>query len=131
DVHLGVMVSVGESSARFIDLDRAIADLATFAGTVETEVNGGGVYWARYSESGRYLDLWAKLLHYDNRYRDQYLAGGSQSGWGGTVSAAMGAPFALGASGWQIEPQLQLAYQRLEVDDSTDDVSTLSKVDAD
>ncbi len=131
DAHLGVMFHVGESSARFIDPDRAIAGLATSTGKVETEVKGAGVYWTHYSESGRYLDLSAQLLHYDNRYRDQTLAGSHQSGWGGTVAADMGAPFALGATGWQVEPQLQLAYQRLELDAFADDVSTVSKVDAD
>jgi fibronectin-binding autotransporter adhesin len=129
-VHLGVMASVGESTATFFDTARATAGLATRAGEVEADVMGGGLYWTRHGGSGGYVDLAAQLLHYRNRYRDQYLAASHQSGWGGTLSAEIGKAFALGGN-WLLEPQLQLAYQRLELDDFMDEVSSVSAVEED
>ena len=38
---------------------------------------------------------------------------------------------ALGASGWMIEPQVQLAYQRLELDAFDDDISRIDSVNDD
>ena len=121
--HFGVMASVGESRTTFFDPARAIAGLPTRAGDAETDVKGAGVYWTLHGASGGYFDVAAQLLHYRNRYRDTYLASGDQSGWGGTLSAEIGAPFALGATNWRLEPQLQLAYQRLELDDFADGVA--------
>ncbi|MBM0106341.1 autotransporter outer membrane beta-barrel domain-containing protein [Steroidobacter sp. S1-65] len=129
-VHLGVMASVGESTATFFDAARSAAGLAPRAGEVESDVIGGGLYWTRHGGGGGYLDLTAQLLHYRNRYQDQYLAASHQSGWGGTLSAEIGKAFALGGK-WLLEPQLQLAYQRLELGDFTDEVSAVSAVDED
>ena len=128
--HFGVMASVGESSATFFDPERAIGSLATRAGDVEMDVVGGGLYWTRYGGSGAYLDVSAQLLNYRNRYRDQYSAVGRQDGWGGTLAAEVGAPLALGAR-WYMEPQLHLAWQRLELDGFTDAVSAVSDVSDD
>ena len=126
--HFGVMASVGESRTTFFDPARAIAGLPTRAGDAETDVKGAGVYWTVHGTSGGYFDMAAQLLHYRNRYRDSYLASGNQSGWGGTLSAEIGAPFALGTTNWRIEPQLQLAYQRLELDDFRDEVGAVAQV---
>ena len=126
--HFGVMASVGESRATFFDPARAIAGLPTRAGDAETDVKGAGAYWTIHGTSGGYFDMAAQLLHYHNRYRDSYLASGNQSGCGGTLSAEIGAPFALGATNWRIEPQLQLAYQRLELDDFRDEVGAVAQV---
>ncbi len=126
--HFGVMASVGESRATFFDPARAIAGLTTRAGIVETDAKGAGVYWTSYGKRGGYFDMAMQLLYNSNRYRDAYLGTGDQSGWSGTVSAEIGAPFPLGGSHWRIEPQLQLAYQRLELDDFRDGVATISEV---
>jgi outer membrane autotransporter protein len=129
--HFGVRVSLGESSATFLDPERAASGLETLAGKVDTDVKGAGVYWTRYGEHGGYLDVSGQLLRYRNRYQDQFLAGGDQRGWGGTVSAEVGAAYALGATAWKIEPQIQLGYQRLELDDFTDNVSAVAAVEED
>ncbi|WP_230979579.1 autotransporter outer membrane beta-barrel domain-containing protein [Steroidobacter gossypii] len=126
--HVGVMASVGESRATFFDAARSIAGLTTRAGIVETDAQGAGVYWTGYGKRGGYFDVAMQLLYNRNRYRDAYLGTGNQSGWSGTVSAEIGAPFPLGATHWRMEPQLQLAYQRLELDDFRDEVATISEV---
>src|SRR5690606_5212581 len=108
----------------------ATAGLSTVAGTVETDVKGAGMYWTRHADDGAYVDVSGQLLHYSSRYRDQFLAKSRQSGLGATVALQVGAPYALGASGWKVEPQGHLAYQRLELDAFTDDVSDVGAVDA-
>lgn len=125
--HLGVMASVGESSATFFDNARAAAGLPTRSGSVDTNAKGAGVYWTRLS-GGQYFDLSAQFLHYQNRYRDSSLSQSRQDGWSGTVSAEVGHAFAMGKRGWSLEPQLQLAYQRLELKDFADNISTVSDV---
>lgn len=76
--------------------------------------------------SGGYFDLATQFLHYRNRYHDQYRTTSHQSGWSGTVAAEMGSPFGIGRSSWKIEPQLRVAYQRLELDGFDDGVSPVS-----
>jgi len=129
-VHVGVMASAGESTTTFLDTARAAGGLSTRAGEVEADVVGGGLYWTRHGGNGGYFDVAAQLLHYRNRYQDQYLAASHQSGWGGTLSAEIGKAFALGGN-WLLEPQLQLAYQRIELDGFTDQVSAVSAVNED
>ena len=119
--HLGLMASVGESRATLFDTARAIAGLSTLAGEIETDAKGVGMYWTHFAANGAYVDLSAQALHYTNRYRDQMLTDADQSGWGGTISAELGVVYELGAD-WMIEPQLQLAYQRLELDDWEHDI---------
>lgn len=129
--HVGLMASVGESTATFFDTARGSAGLGGVTGDVESDVQGAGIYWTRHGAKGGYFDLSAQFLHYRNRYHDQYRAVSHQSGWGGTMSAEIGSAFRIGATGWKIEPQLQLAYQRLELDDFEDQVSTISAVNED
>lgn len=129
--HFGVMASVGESRATLFDTARAIGGLSTLAGEVETDAKGAGLYWTHFGAGGGYFDLSGQLLHYSNRYRDQSLADADQRGWGGTVAAEIGAVYALGKTNWLIEPQMQLGYQRLELDGFKDDVSNVESVEDD
>jgi outer membrane autotransporter protein len=43
----------------------------------------------------------------------------------------VGAALALGHSGWKVEPQLQLAYQRLQLNEFSDNVSAVSEANDD
>lgn len=126
--YLGVMASVGESTTTFFDSARASVGLDSRSGSLDTEAKGAGLYWTTIGESGAYLDLTGQMLHYRNRYRDTLGSPSRQDGWGSTLSAEVGAPFALGSSGWRIDPHVQLAYQRLELDDFSDDVSRIGGV---
>ena len=98
---------------------------------METDAKGAGLYWTRYGASGGYFDVSAQLLHYRNLYRDRYLDTSDQSGWGGTLSAEIGSAFALGGTGWLLEPSVQLGYQRLELDGFEDAVSSVAAIDDD
>ncbi len=128
--HFGVMASVGESRAALFDSARAVAGLATLAGEMQTDAKGVGMYWTHFGTNGGYFDLAAQGLYYINRYSDQTLTNADQTGWGGTLSAELGAVYALGAD-WMIEPQLQLAYQRLELDAFDDQISRVDAVNDD
>ena len=129
--HLGMMFNLGESNTTFFDPERAVAGLSTRTGKVEMEMKGAGLYWTRYGAGGSYLDLTAQALHYRNRYRDQFGGASHQMGWGTTVSAEVGSMFKLGRGGWQLEPSLQLGYQRLELERFSDAVSNVSSVNDD
>jgi fibronectin-binding autotransporter adhesin len=128
--HFGMMASVGESRATLFDTARASAGLSTLAGEMQTDAKGVGMYWTHFGTNGGYFDLAAQALHYINRYRDQTLTDADQTGWGGTLSAELGAVYALGAD-WMIEPQLQLAYQRLELDAFEDQISRVAAMNDD
>ena len=129
--HAGFMASVGESNATLYDTARAIAGLSLRTGEMQTDAKGAGLYWTRYGANGGYFDVSAQLLHYRNLYRDQYLATSDQSGWGGTLSAEIGSAFAVGSTGWLLEPSVQLGYQRLELDGFADAISSVASVDDD
>jgi autotransporter family porin len=128
--HFGVMASIGESRATLFDTARASAGFSTLAGEIQTDAKGAGMYWTHFGANGGYFDLAAQALYLINRYSDQAFTDADQTGWSSTLSAELGAVYALGAD-WMIEPQLQLAYQRLELDAFDDQVSRVDAVNDD
>jgi outer membrane autotransporter protein len=127
--HVGLMASVGGSRATLSDSARARVGESELAGRMESRTKGMGTYWTHFGANGGYIDLAGQVLHYRNRYRDVELGAGRQSGWGGTASVEIGKSMAMGASGWFVQPELQLAYQHLSLDRFTDDVSTVGQID--
>ena len=78
-----------------------------------------GFYGTYTGDSGFYAD--AVLQAGRHRYTVQPLGNAATEGRGDglTASIEVGQPFALGSSGWAIEPQLQLIQQRLDLDNTT------------
>jgi autotransporter-associated beta strand protein len=76
-----------------------------------------GLYGTYTSEDGFYAD--AVLQAGRHRYTVQPMLGAGATGKGNSLLASIevGKAFALGASGWSLEPQLQLVHQRLRLDD--------------
>ncbi|WP_186420518.1 autotransporter outer membrane beta-barrel domain-containing protein [Bosea sp. CS1GBMeth4] len=114
---------------------RDIAGLYVGAGRVDSEVKavyGGkagsttmngyslGAYWTRKGASGWYVDAVLQGTWYD-RIRGNSVLGETlkTNGWGFTASLEAGYPVALG-QGWALEPQAQLIYQRVSIDDGAD-----------
>ncbi|WP_186418793.1 autotransporter outer membrane beta-barrel domain-containing protein [Bosea sp. CS1GBMeth4] len=114
---------------------RDIAGLYIGAGRVDSEVKavyGGkagsttmngyslGAYWTRKGASGWYVDAVVQGTWYD-RIRGSSVLGETlkTNGWGFTASLEAGYPVALG-QGWALEPQAQLIYQRVSIDDGAD-----------
>jgi autotransporter-associated beta strand protein len=76
-----------------------------------------GLYGTYTTDDGFYAD--AVLQAGRHRYTVQPMLGAGASGKGNSLLASIevGKAFALGTSGWSLEPQLQLVHQRLRLDD--------------
>jgi outer membrane autotransporter protein len=124
--HAGVTVNFGSSSANFDDDLRSINPLlSNAAGSVETQAQSVGGYWTRYLPDGTYFDGVGQLTHYQNQYGDVFGDSASQNGFGAGVSGEVGKPFALGSSSVAIEPQAQLSYQYVHLNQFDDGVSSI------
>jgi outer membrane autotransporter protein len=122
--HAGATLTFGSTSASFTDSQRSITgQLSNATGTVETQAQSLGAYWTRYLPDGAYIDGVGQLTHYHNRYGDIYGGGASQNGFSAGLSGEAGKPFALGATGAAIEPQIQLLYQYLHLNGFDDGIS--------
>jgi len=124
--HAGATVSFGSTSATFSDSARSVAGLPDGTGSVETQAQSVGGYWTKYLPDGSYFDGVGQLSHYQNRYGDIFGDSGSQNGFGAGVSGEVGKPFALGSTGFAIEPQAQLLYQYLHLNHFDDGISDIS-----
>jgi outer membrane autotransporter protein len=122
-MHAGATLTFGSTSASFSDSARSITGLSDSTGTVETQAQSIGGYWTKYQRDGGYFDGVGQLTHYQNRYGDVFGGSGSQNGFGAGVSGEVGKPFALGSSGVAIEPQAQLLYQYLHLNQFADGIS--------
>jgi outer membrane autotransporter protein len=87
-----------------------------------------GGYWTHHGAAGWYLDGLVQGTFYDVRDESTRLPVLETDGWGVAASLEAGVPFrgllggVLGGAfgGWTIEPQAQLIYQTIELDDSSD-----------
>ena len=125
--HAGVTLDIGSASTTFNDSLRTInPTLTTSTGSVATQAQSIGGYWTKYLSNGIYLDSVGQLTHYHDQYGDIYGDGASQNGFGAAVSEEIGKPFALGSTSVAIEPQAQLAYQYVHLNQFADNVSSIS-----
>ncbi|MFV0284492.1 MAG: autotransporter outer membrane beta-barrel domain-containing protein, partial [Castellaniella sp.] len=125
--HLGVMVTYSRGDHDFYDRYRAENGVVTdrkHVGTGTTDMYSLGAYSTWYSANGAYLDLVGNLSGIHNTY-DSGSGSASQNGYGLGVSVEVGHPWQLGRSAWQIEPQAQLSYQYVHLNDFDDDVRTI------
>jgi len=121
--HTGAMMSYGRSSIDFFDRYRAengllAADKYTGKGT--TDAASLGLYSTYYDKNGSYLDLVGHVSYLQNEYEARNGVNVDQDGWGAGVSAEVGRPYKLGNSHWLIEPQAQLSYQYISLEDFND-----------
>ena len=99
---------------------RGIYD-GTAAGTVSMDGFTLGGYWTRTGASGWYVDTALQATRYENiQARSVYGQDLRSAGWGVVASVEAGHPYALTDS-WSLEPQGQLIYQRVSLDDGHDD----------
>ncbi len=108
----GVYVTAGQAKSDVEHFD------GTLAGDNYIEGYSLGGYWTHYWPNAAYLDgvvqaTWLDATSNSNRP----LPSLESDGWGGAISLEGGYPFGVGGSGWIIEPQAQLVYQSIDMDD--------------
>lgn len=119
----------------YLGYARATADVeAVFGGPAgSSDINGYslGAYWTRQGDKGWYIDAVLQGTRYDDAHGDSSLGESLDSdGWGFAASLEGGYPFQLG-QGWAIEPQAQLVYQHVALDDGADSFGLISFADSD
>ncbi|MDR7376728.1 outer membrane autotransporter protein [Rhodoferax ferrireducens] len=111
----GVYVGQLDASVRVSGFASGIANLAVGSNDLHSQYLGAYGTWT--ADSGFYAD--AVLQAGRHRYSVEPLSTQRSSGKGNSLTASIevGQAFAMGESGWKIEPQLQLIHQHLSLDD--------------
>ncbi|RWI89889.1 autotransporter outer membrane beta-barrel domain-containing protein [Mesorhizobium sp.] len=101
------------------------------AGTASMNGYSLGGYWTHTGLSGWYVDAVLHSTWYDGIRANSVLGESLRSkGWGGAASLEAGYPIKM-SGGWTIEPQAQLIYQRVSLDDGADRFGMVDYKDAD
>lgn len=98
-------------------------------GEIDVRANSLGAYWTHIGPGGWYLDAVLMGSWFDGDARSIGGSGVEVEGTGVTASLEGGYPIALGES-WTLEPQAQIIWQHLSLDDQRDAFSTV-KFDSD
>lgn len=118
----------------FVGRNRAKGDVTGFALGWENVAAGQsrlddehvGLYWTRVGEKNGYLDAVVMQSRYDGSSTSIRGLGVDLDGKGTTASLEVGKPLLrFGQSAWWLEPQLQVIWQRTDIDDTADEVSVV------
>lgn len=108
----GIYLAIGQAKSDVQHFDGILA------GDNYIEGYSFGGYWTHYWPNAAYLDGVLQATWLDARSSStRPLPSLKSDGWGGAVSLEGGYPFGMSGSGWIIEPQAQLVYQSIEMDD--------------
>lgn len=93
------------------------------SGSSHVDSTSGGLYWTFRGRGGGYVDAVVQAT----RYRSEAFVSGQalrieSDGKGYAASLEAGAPLPL-RGGWQVEPQVQVVYQQLRMDDTRDNLA--------
>ncbi|TIV25219.1 MAG: autotransporter outer membrane beta-barrel domain-containing protein, partial [Mesorhizobium sp.] len=94
-------------------------------GSLDVSGTSVGGYWTRIGKSGWYLDGVLMATFFGGSASSSRDIGIDVGGTGVTASLEGGYPVALG-QGWTLEPQAQLVWQHLSLDDARDRFSSVS-----
>lgn len=118
----------------FVGRNRAKGDVTGFAlgwenvaaGRSQLDDEHVGVYWSRVGAKNGYLDAVVMQSRYDGSSTSIRGLGVDLDGTGTTASLEAGKPLLrFGQSAWWLEPQLQVIWQRTDIDDTADAVSVV------
>ena len=113
----GVYVAFGQGNA---DVEHNLFGRTFKGGEDDFDAVSVGGYWTRFGENNWYLDGVLQGTWYDmNMTGRRGLRDGETNGFGFAASLEGGYPFDLG-NDWLLEPQAQLVYQTLNIDDFND-----------
>lgn len=93
-------------------------------GSMDANSSSVGGYWTHIGASGWYLDAIVMITWFDGSTRAFSGEAITLDGTGVTASLEGGYPFAL-SDGWVLEPQGQIIWNRLSLDDQADSFSTV------
>lgn len=114
--HVGIMGTYGGARA---EVDHNLLDRKFRAGMIKMEGWSLGAYWTHFEPNGAYLDLVGHVTFYDFKLQSFRLPMNETDGFGLALSAEGGYPFHI-EDDWLIEPQAQVIYQALSIDDFDD-----------
>lgn len=118
----GLYFAIGHANA---DVEHNLLGRTFKAGEDKFDAVSVGGYWTRFGESGWYLDGVVQTTWYNmDMTAHRGLRDGDTNAFGFAASLEGGYPFQLG-DGWQLEPQAQLVFQALNVDDFNDGAATV------
>lgn len=124
----GIYAAYTRGKTDFYDKYRAengVVSHDKFTGKGDTDMVSLGLTNTYYALNGTYLDFVGQVSWLRNKYKSRDKVSVKQNGWGLGLSVEAGRPFALGErtpseSGWFIEPQAQLTYQYVGLNDFND-----------
>ncbi|WP_239324754.1 autotransporter outer membrane beta-barrel domain-containing protein [Snodgrassella gandavensis] len=123
--HIGGYVAYGHNENDFRDQYRAengyIVD-DHYTGKGRTDAVSVGGYGTFYGNNGGYVDLVGQVTYLRNKYNARTNESVHQNGWGAAVSAEAGKSFTVYGNNWFVEPQAQLVYQYLSLDNFNDGI---------
>jgi len=133
--HAGAYLAYGRGEG---EVRHHLLDVDFHAGSDEFRARTLGAYWTGFNRNGAYLDAVAQYTWYDLRARSNRLPDTFTHGDGVAVSLETGWPFAPATddaadstAGWRIEPQAQVIWQRVRIDDLIDAAATVRFRDGD
>ncbi len=113
----GLYLAVGRGHA---DVEHNLFGRTFKGGEDDFDAVSVGGYWTRFGENNWYLDGVVQGTWYDMEMTGRRgLRDGETNGFGFAASLEGGYPFDLG-NDWLLEPQAQLVYQNLNIDDFND-----------
>jgi outer membrane autotransporter protein len=119
----GVLASVGHGHGGVTNYD------GTSAGNDRFDSTSIGGYWTRFGAKDWYLDGVVQGTWYDAKSSNEQQSL-STHGFGTTLSLEGGYPFTF-ANGWSLEPQSQVIYQSLHLDNASDSSARVQFRDSD
>jgi outer membrane autotransporter protein len=119
--HAGIYGVYGEADSR---VTHQILDQEFAGGTVTMKNGTLGAYWTHFEEGGEYLDAVVQATWLNIHVRPRRLAEVRTDGFSLAASLEGGYPLEIDDD-WRLEPQAQLIYQTLSLDDMSDVASTI------
>ncbi len=114
-----------------VDVEHNLFGFTFDGGEDEFKAYSVGGYWTHFGKNDWYLDSVLQATWYDATMSGQRgLREAETDGWGLAASIEGGYPFDLG-NGWLIEPQAQLVYQFLDLNDFNDGAADVRYSDQD
>ncbi|WP_234300421.1 autotransporter family protein [Rahnella aceris] len=122
----GILVTLGRQNTDAEDSLRSNNPIYSVqAGSVDSDIYSLGGYYTLKAQDGGYIDAVGMGSWYKNSYDSTHDAG--QDGYGVALSVEAGKPFTLHEN-LKIEPQAQVIYQYLNLEDFNDGISNVSGV---